>query len=156
MPEFNVYDFVKWLHLIALAMGGGAAMVILILCGFEDGREDLKGMTSILWKRTVAWALRLAVILGLVLLVMKLRAGDHPFEAKYLHWKLVLVFLMLMCSEMSGKALAKSRRGVVLLAFLCFLLASFVAVNKDAFGTLKHRPGSGEFSGAVEQGGQSN
>jgi len=24
MPHFNAYDFIKWLHLIALAMGAGA------------------------------------------------------------------------------------------------------------------------------------
>ena len=62
----------------------------------------------------------------------------------------VLVFLLLMCSEMSPKALARSRRGVVTLGFMFFLMATFVTVNKDAFGTRRVRGLS--FNGAVEQG----
>jgi len=151
MPHFNAYDFIKWLHLVALAMGGGAAMVILVLVGFEDSRDDLKGMTSLLWKRTAAWAFRLAVVLGLVLLFMRIHDGDQPFAAAYLHWKLTLVFLLLMCSEMSPRALAGARRGVVMLAFMFFLMATFVTVNKDAFGTAKRVRGA-SFNGAVEQG----
>ena len=76
MPHFNAYDFIKWLHLIALAMGGGAAMVTLVLTGFEDSRDDLKGMTSLLWKRTAAWGFRLAVVLGLALLFMRIHASS--------------------------------------------------------------------------------
>ena len=150
MPHFNAYDFIKWLHVIALAMGGGAAMVTLVLTGFEDSRDDLKGMTSLLWKRTAAWGFRLAVVLGLALLFMRIHDGDQPFAAGYLHWKLTLVFLLLMCSEMSPKALARSRRGVATLAFMFFLMATFVTVNKDAFGTRRVRGLS--FNGAVEQG----
>jgi len=150
MPHFNPYDFIKWLHLVALAMGGGAAMIILILAGLEDSRADLKGMTSLLWKRTAAWAFRLAVVLGLVLLFMRIHDGDQPFAAGYLHWKLTLVFLLLMCSEMSTKALARSRRGVAMLAFMFFLMATFVTVNRDAFGT--RRVHGLSFTGAVEQG----
>ena len=154
MLNFNTYDIIKWLHLIALAMGGGSAMIILILVGFEDSREELRGMTSILWKRTAAWGFRLAVVLGIVLLALRMRDGDHPFAATYLHWKLALVFLLLMCSEMSGKSLAKARRGAAMLALLFFLMATFVAVNKDAFPQVK-RPGpagGGSFTGAVQQG----
>jgi len=110
MPDFETYSIVKWLHVLCMALGGGAAMIILILVGFEDGREDLKGMTSILWKRTAAWAFRLAVVLGVVLLVLRFRMGDHPFEARYLHLKLALVVLLLAFSELSGRALARARR----------------------------------------------
>ena len=155
MPHFNAYDFIKWLHLVALAMGGGAAMVILVLVGFEDSRDDLKGMTSLLWKRTAAWAFRLAVVFGIILLAMRFRMGDQPFAARYLHLKLVLVLLMLVCSELSAKALAKSRRGAAMLAFLLFLMVTFVTVNRDAFGFARHTtPASGVITGAVDKGPQ--
>jgi hypothetical protein len=153
MPDFEAYSIVKWLHLTALALGGGSAMIILILVGFEDGREDLKGMTSILWKRTSAWAFRLAVVLGIALLVLRIRSGDHPFDDRYLHLKLVLVLLLLACSEMSAKHLARARRGAAILAFLLFLMVTFVSVNKDAFGWVKHAsPATGVITGAVEKG----
>ena len=152
MPDFQAYALIKWFHVVALAMGGGAAMIILILAGFEDAREDLKGMTSILWKRTAAWAFRLAVVFGIILLVMRFRMGDQPFAARYLHLKLALVLLMLVCSELSGKALARSRRGAAMLALLLFLMATFVTINKDAFGTAKRASAMGTLSGSVQQG----
>jgi len=154
MPDFTVYYFVKWLHLVALAMGGGSAMVVLVLTGFEASREDLRGMTSLLWKRTTAWAFRLAVVAGICLLILRMRDGDHPFDAVYLHWKMVLVVLLLACSEMSGKSLLKSRYGLPMLALLFFLATTFVSVNHDAFGTRRRAEpsGGGQFTGAVQQG----
>jgi uncharacterized membrane protein len=153
MPQFQVYDIIKWLHIVALAMGGGAAMVILILMGFEAEREDLRGMTSVLWKRTASWAFRLAVVLGLVLLGMQFAQHQHPFEARYLHLKLVLVFGLLMLSEMAPRALGAARRGAPLLVFLLFLLATFVTVNKEAFGYVRHKvEGSIPVAGTLEKG----
>jgi len=150
MPQFEAYSLVKWLHVLSMALGGGAAAIILILVGFEDGRDDLKGMTSILWRRTAAWGFRLALVFGIVLLVLRMHAGDHPFEARYLHLKLVLVVLLLLASELSGKALARARRGAAMLALLMFLLVTFVSVNHDAFGVVRHRSAGGSFTGAVE------
>jgi uncharacterized membrane protein len=155
MLHLETYSLIKWLHLLAVALGGGAAMMILLLAGFEDSREDLRGLTAVLWRRTAAWAFRLAVVLGVVLLVLRFASGDQPFEARYLHWKLVLVVLLLVCSELSPRTLGRARRGSAMLAFLFFLMATFVSVNKDAFGTL-HRPGqgaAGHYSGAVQAGG---
>lgn len=153
MPHFQLYDLIKWLHLITLSMGGGAAMIILILTGFEAEREDLKGMTAVLWKRTASWAFRIAVLLGLVLLAMKFQAGEHPFAASYLHWKLTLVFVLLMVSEMSPRALGAARKGAPLLAMLFFLLATFVTVNKDAFGTRTRKvEGSIPVAGSMVKG----
>lgn len=151
MPHFETYDLVKWLHVLAVALGGGSAMIILLLAGFEDSREDLRGLTAVLWRRTAAWAFRLAFLLGAVLLGMRFHFGDQPFEAGYLHWKLTLVLVLLVGSELSSKALGRARRGTTLLVFLMFLLASFVSVNHAAFGT-SHRPGQGAagvYSGQV-------
>ena len=149
----QTYDIIKWLHLVALSLGGGSAMVVLILVGFEADREDLKGLTAVLWKRTASWAFRIAVLLGLALLAMQIQRGDHPFEATYLHYKLALVLVLLMLSEMSPKALGANRRGAPLLAFLFFLLVTFVAVNKGAF-PVKGRPAQPSFAvqGTLEKG----
>jgi uncharacterized membrane protein len=151
MPHFNSYDFLKWMHILAMAMGGGSAMIILILVGFEESRDDLKGLTAVLWRRTTAWAFRAALVLGVALLVMRFQAGDQPFAALYLHWKLVLVVLLLACSEMAPKSLGKGKRGAALLAFMFFLFATCVSVNHEAFGTAKRAQG-GAFTGAVVQG----
>ena len=153
MPHFQLFDIIKWLHLITLAVGGGAAVIILILIGFEAEREELKGLTAVLWKRTAAWAFRISVLLGLILLAMKFQMGLHPFDAPYLHWKLTLVFGLLMVSEMSPRALGAARRGAPLLALLFFLLVTFVTVNKDAFAvhTRKVEP-SIPVAGTLEQG----
>lgn len=152
MPHFEIFTLLKSLHILCLVLGGGAAMVILVLVGFEESREDLHGLTSILWKRTTAWGFRLAVLLGLVLLAMKWKAGAMPFQELYLHWKLPLVFLLLMFSEMSPKALAARKRGAPLLAFLLFLAVVFVSVNHDAFGTAKAKDALGPYSGSMEAG----
>jgi uncharacterized membrane protein len=154
MPHLDIYTFIKWLHVLAVALGGGSAMMILLLSGFEDSREDLRGLTAVLWRKTAAWAFRLAFLLGATLLGLRFWYGDQPFEARYLHWKLVMVVLLLVASELSPKALGRARRGGAMLAFLMFLMATFVSVNHDAFGTL-HKPGqgaSGHYSGSVVTG----
>ena len=142
----QLYDIIKWLHLVALAMGGGSAMVILILIGFEADREELKGLTAVLWKRTASWAFRITVLLGMVLLALKIAAGERPFEAHYLHYKLLLAFLLLMASEMAPRALGNARKGAPLLAFLFFLLVTFLSVNASAFGYRVHKV-EGSFPG---------
>lgn len=154
MPHLDTFSFVKWLHVLAVALGGGSAMIILVLTGFEDSREDLRGLTAVLWRRTAAWAFRIAFLLGAVLLGMLFFYGAQPFEARYLHWKLVMVVLLLVASELAPKALGRARRGGAMLAFLMFLMATFVSVNRDAFGTL-HKPGqgaAGHYTGSVSTG----
>ncbi len=150
MPHFDTFTLIRWLHVASMALAGGAAGIILILVGFEESREDLHGLTSVLWKRSAAWGFRLAFILGIVLLVMLQRAGAQPFQALWLHWKLPLVVLLLAFSEMAPKALAARKRGAPLLAFLLFLLVSFVSVNNTAFGTRAPKPGLGSYTGTVE------
>ena len=150
MPHFDTFTLVRWAHISLMALGGGSALVILVLIGFEESREDLQGLTSLLWKRTTAWCFRLAVLAGLVLLGWKIAMGAQPFSEIYLHWKLPLVFLLLMFSEMTPKALARRKRGAPLLAFLLFLLVVFVSVNHAAFGTRAAKAHMGPYTGTVE------
>lgn len=152
MPHFDTFNLLRSLHVIAFALAGGSAAVVLLLVGFEESREDLQGLTAVLWKRTAAWGFRIALLLGIVLLVMKFRAGAEPFQALYLHWKLVLVLLVMMFSEMSPKALAARKRGAPLLAFLLFLLTVFVSVNHDAFGFKAPKANLGTYTGTLEKG----
>jgi hypothetical protein len=138
--------------MISFALGGGSAIVILVLVGLEDSREDLQGLTSLLWKRTAAWGFRFAFLLGLILLGLKIKAGAEPFSAVYLHWKLPLAFLLLMFSEMSPKTLAKRKRGAALLAVVLFLLTVFVSANHDAFGSTAPKAHLGPYTGSMEAG----
>jgi len=134
MPHFQLFDLLKWLHFICVVVAGGAAVVALLLSGLEEEREDLRGVAATLWKMLVTWGLRLALVSGAILLAVKLGRGARPFDAYYLHLKLVLVLLLVAVSEMSPKVLAKAKRGAPMLALLLFLLSTFVVVNKDAFG----------------------
>jgi len=134
MPHFETFSLVKWLHLVALSVGGGAIVVALLLSGFEEGREDLQGLAATVWKKVVAWPFRVALLLGIGLLFIQYKAGDpNPLEPHYLHIKLVLVLALLAFSEMTPKALAAGKRGAALLALLFFLLTTFVAINASAF-----------------------
>jgi uncharacterized membrane protein len=152
MPQFELFSVIRSLHLIAIALAGGSAMVVLVLVGFEESREDLTGLTSILWKRTASWAFRVAVLLGLVLLGLRLASHSEPFRELYLHWKLPLVFLLLAFSEMTPKALAKRKRGAPLLAFLLFLLVVFISANHAAFGYRMAKGALGDYTGTVQAG----
>lgn len=139
MPNFQTYDILKWTHLVAMAIGGGGAVVALLLSGFEDEREDLRGLAATVWKRVCGWSFRIALVLGIVLLVLQFKAGLHPFDARYLHLKLTFAILLVGISEMAPKGLATGKRGAAALALLLFLLTSFVAGNRYAFGR-KERP----------------
>ncbi len=152
MPNFDTFNLLKSLHVVLFSLAGGSAAVILLLVGFEESREDLHGLTAVLWKRTAAWGFRLALLLGIVLLVMKFRAGAEPFQALYIHWKLVLVVLLLMFSEMSPKALAARKRGAPMLAFVLFRLTVLVSVNHDAFGFKTPKANLGPYSGTMDKG----
>ena len=134
MPHFELFDLVKWLHFICFTTAGGAAVVALMISGLEEDREDMRGLSATLWKKVVAWGFRLAVVTGSILLAMQLGRGDHPFDAYFLHLKLLFVFLLLVMSELAPRALALAKRGAPLFAMLMFLLSTFVVINKDAFG----------------------
>lgn len=124
----------KWFHFLVLAMAGGGGIVALLLSGFESERPDLQGLAATVWKRTATWGFRLAVLLGIAMLFLKMSQGDKPFAAfNYLHIKLVLVFFLLACSEMAPKMLAKGKRGAAMIALLLFMATAFVVYNKDLF-----------------------
>ncbi len=124
----------RWLHIVAMATGGGAAVVALLLSGFEEGREDLRGLAATVWAKVVTWAFRLAVLLGALLLVVLLQKGDNPFVLGHAFTiKLVLALLLLGLSEMTPKALAAGKRGSALLVLALFLAITFVMYNQELF-----------------------
>ena len=133
--KIEAMNIVRWLHFVTLATGGGAAVVALLLSGFEDDREDLRGLAATIWARVVAWGFRLALVFGLVLLVMMMQHGQNPFKnGHYFHIKLLLVLVLVGLSEMTPKALAIGKRGTALLTLVIFFAASFVMFNRALFG----------------------
>ncbi|MFZ1377057.1 MAG: hypothetical protein WAS25_10740 [Geothrix sp.] len=140
--KLEAVNLVRWLHFVALTVGGGAAIVALLLSGFEEGKEDIQGLAATIWAKVVAWAFRLALVAGIALLVLMIQGGQNPFKAgTYFHIKLTLVFLLLGLSEMTPKALAKGKRGSALVVVVLFLAASFTVFNKGLF--LKQTPNGG-------------
>ena len=124
----------KWFHFLLLAMAGGGAIVALLLSGFESERPDLQGLAATVWKRTATWGFRLALVVGILMLTLKISQGERPFAAfNYLHIKLVLVFFLIACAEMAPKMLARGKRGAAMVALLLFMATAFVVYNKDLF-----------------------
>ncbi len=134
MPAFDAISLIKWLHFILLSIAGGGAVVALLLSGFEDEREDLRGLAATIWKRTVSWGFRLALVVGIGALLIHMRNGNNLLLEHYMHVKLTLVLIILACSEMAPKGLAVGKRGAAMLALLLFLLTSFVVYNQNIFG----------------------
>lgn len=131
---FDSYSLLKWMHFLALSLIGGSMVVTLLISGFEDEREELRGLAATLWKRTVCWGVRIAILLGAGLLAMKLMHGQRPFTEYYLHLKLTFVVILAGLTEATPKALAVGKRGSAMLALMFFLLASFTVFNKAVFG----------------------
>jgi hypothetical protein len=133
--KLEAVNLVRWLHFVALAVGGGAAVVALLLSGFEESREDLQGLAATIWAKVVAWSFRLALIAGIGLLLLMLQGGQNPLkDGHYLHIKLMLVLVLVGLSEMTPKALAARKRGSALLVLVLFLASSFIVYNKGLFG----------------------
>lgn len=133
--KLEAVNLLRWLHFVALTVGGGAAVVALLLSGFEEGREDLQGLAATVWAKVVVWAFRLALIVGITLLVVLIQGGQNPLKnGSYFHIKLLLVFVLVGLSEMTPKALAAGKRGSALLVLVLFLASSFAVYNKGLFG----------------------
>jgi hypothetical protein len=133
-PKLEAVNLVRWFHFVAMSFGGGAAVVALLLSGFEEGREDLQGLAATVWAKMVTWSFRLAFLVGVVLLVMLVQGGSNPLrDGFYLHVKFLLVFILIGLSEMTPKALAAGRRGSALLVVVLFLAVGFTMFNKGLF-----------------------
>lgn len=135
MPfKLDALDLLRWLHFVAMAAGFGAGIVALLLSGFEEGREDLQGLAATVWSRVVAWAFRLALVVGAVLFVHMMRVGQNPLAlGPAFHAKLLLALLLVGVSEAAPGALARGRRGAALLAVVLFLAATFLMFNRGLF-----------------------
>jgi hypothetical protein len=132
--KLETVNLVRWFHFVAISFGGGAAVVALLLSGFEEGREDLQGLAATIWAKVVAWSFRLALVAGIALLVVLIQNGQNPFrDGFYLHVKFTLVFILIGLSEMTPKALAAGRRGSALLVVVLFLAVGFTVFNKGLF-----------------------
>jgi len=132
--KLETVNILRWLHFLAMSFGSGAAVVALLLSGFEEGREDLQGLAATVWAKVVAWSFRLALVVGIILLVVLMQNGQNPFKAGfYLHIKLTLVFILVGLSEMTPKALAAGKRGSALLVVVLFMAVSFTVFNKGLF-----------------------
>lgn len=136
----NAYDMIRWMHFLCSAVAGGGMVMCLLVSGFEDTREDLRGFAAVLWSRVVAWGLRLALLLGLGMVGWVSKLGGHPFNDYWLWVKLGLVLALIGVSETAPKALAAGKRGGALLALLLFLLATFSAYNRSVFGSRPAAP----------------
>ena len=132
--KLDAVDLLRWLHFLAMGAGFGAALVALLLSGFEEGREDLQGLAATVWSRVVAWAFRLALVVGVVLFVQMMRVGQNPLAlGPAFHAKLLLAVILVGLSEATPSALARGRRGSALLAVVLFLAASFLMFNRGLF-----------------------
>jgi len=151
MPHLELFNLLKWLHFLAMSIGGGTMAVCLLISGMEEDQEALQGLAPLIWKKVVVWSFRLAFLLGACLIGLLSLHGGRPFDARYLWVKLPLVLLLLGSAEAAVKPLARRRRGTALLAFLLFLLASLVAHNQYSFGVRKRPvPSPAQLSAAPE------
>ncbi|NTW86614.1 MAG: hypothetical protein HGB30_10680 [Holophagaceae bacterium] len=133
--KIEAVNLLRWLHFLALGVGLGGAVVALLLSGFEETREDLQGLAATIWAKVVAWAFRLALVVGAALLVLMMQEGSNPLKnGHYFHIKLLLVFILVGLSEMAPKSLAAGKRGSALLVVVLFLATSFTVFNKGLFG----------------------
>ncbi len=128
-------DLLKWIHFILLATAIGGAVVSLLLSGFEQDREDIKGLAASVWKQAVVWPVRLAILVGLLAAYQKYVWKMNPFNFYYFHLKLVLVLPLAASVEMAAKALAVGKRGAAMVALFLFLIISFTVYNQRLFGT---------------------
>ncbi|MCL1908519.1 MAG: hypothetical protein FWG12_04020 [Holophagaceae bacterium] len=133
MPDFSVQSFVGWLHFVSLVVAGGVMPVCLILSGFEETNEDVRGISAVIWKKLAVWGMRSAFACGLALLVINWINRSEPFSQPILLSLLVMAGLLVWLCEAAPKALGTGKRGTALMAMALFLVVSFVITNRTAF-----------------------
>lgn len=136
MPTFDLLHLLSWLHFVALGAALGGAVAALLISGLESEQTEFQGLAPALWAKQVRWGLRIAVLIGIVMLFVLAKGGSCPLNARYLHLKIPLGILALVLSELAPKALAAHKRGAALLALLLMLVAGFVTINR---GTFQHK-----------------
>ena len=130
-------DLLKWIHFVCLGTALGGAVVSLLLSGFEQEREDLKGLAATVWKQAVVWPIRAAIVVGLLAMFQKIQWKMSPFAFVYFHIKLGLVLPLAASVEMAPKALAAGKRGAAMVGLFLLLAISFVVYNQRIFGVSK-------------------
>jgi len=133
MPNFENESLLRWLHFIALVFMGGSIPVCLLLSGFEDTHEDIRGLSAVIWKKLTIWSMRAAVLFGVILLVMNLVGGGKPFSQPHLMLKIGAVPVLVFLCETAPKFLGNGKRGTALLTMALFSILSFVTINGKAF-----------------------
>jgi hypothetical protein len=133
MPNFDVQSFLGWFHFLGLALAGGSMPVCLMLSGFEDTNEDVRGLSAVIWKKLTVWGMRCAVFCGAALIIVLLVEGGQPFSQPHLMFKIGIAAVLIFLCETAPKQLGVGKRGAAMLAMVLFLVVSFVASNHSAF-----------------------
>ena len=130
MPDFYVHSLVRWFHFIFLVIAGGSMPVCLMLSGFEDTHEEVRGLAAGVWKKLTIWGMRFAVLCGIILYAMACVYGEKPYFQPQLIYKLVIVIVLVVLCENAPKSLINGKRGYAMLALMLFILTSFIASTK--------------------------
>jgi hypothetical protein len=133
MPNFDNESLLRWMHFTALVFVGGGIPVCLLLSGFEDTHEDIRGLSAVIWKKLTIWSMRAAVLFGVILLVINLVKGGKPFSQPHLMFKIGAVPILVLLCETAPKYLGRGKRGIALLAMALFSVISFITLNGKAF-----------------------
>jgi hypothetical protein len=147
MPNFEIESLLRWFHFIGLVLAGGSMPVCLLLSGFEDTHEDIRGLSAVVWKKMAVWGMRCAVCFGFILFILLIFKGNKPFTQPHLMLKIGLGPILLFLCETAPKPLAVGKRGLALIATVLFLVTSFVASNGKAFLSVKPNPAPESVSG---------
>jgi hypothetical protein len=140
MPHFDSESLLRWFHFLMLVLAGGAMPVCLLLSGFEDTREDVRGLSAAVWKKMAVWGVRLAILLGVAALVANIVKGGKPFLQPHLMFKIGVAPLLVLLCEAAPKKLGEKKRAAAMGAIMLFLLMSFIALNGRAFSAPEPPP----------------
>jgi hypothetical protein len=137
MPNFDAESLLRWFHFVGLVLAGGSMPVCLMLSGFEDTHEDVRGLSAVIWQKITLWGMRCAVCFGFLLFILSLFKGNKPFAQPHLMFKIGMGPILLFLCETAPKPLSVGKRGLALIATVLFLVTSFIAANGRAFSQIK-------------------